>query len=173
MPLVVSVLAAVFLASAAPERVDAPGGVRSSNARIRAAIEEGRERSATFRDLVERLEGSSVILYVERGRCPCPKARSCLAFVTTTGGVRYVRAHVNLQQSQPRLIEEIGHELHHAWEVAEADQVTTRKAFARFYATLAGSGCHSQRCFETSRALLVERTVRREMSSRVGATRVQ
>ena len=91
--------------------------VRSTNSRIRAAIDEGYARSETFRSLVDRLEASDVILHIEPGACTCDRARACLGFVSSAGGVRYLRSHISLRQIQRELIQQIGHELFHAWEV--------------------------------------------------------
>jgi hypothetical protein len=163
----VSMGIALLVLSGAPPPSPTDANVRSTNPRIRAAIAEGSSTSPTFRSLVERLQGSTVIIYIERGDCTCVRARSCLAFVASTGGVRYLRAHVSLFQGQRKLIEQIGHELHHAWEMAEAPEVTSGRAFERFFARLAGKGCPERRCYETPGALAVEAAVRRELASSV------
>lgn len=154
----------LVLLSTVPPDASGPGGVRSTNVRIRGAIEEGVTRSPTFRGLVERLRESTVIVYIERGECRCSRARSCLAFVTSSGRVRYLRSYVTLQQTQRTLIEQIGHELHHATELAEAPDVTSRRGFAQLFAKLAGAGCFERRCFETPDALATEAVVRREIA---------
>lgn len=138
--------------------------VRSTNPRIRAAIAEGYATSNTFRRLVDGLQKSDVILHIEAGDCGCDRARACLGFVSYAGGTRYLRSRVNLRQIQRALIQEIGHELHHASEVAAAAQVTSPEHFAQLFEALRSSGCGGAQCYETRGALESEAAVRTELS---------
>ena len=80
-------LALVLLPALAAPQPARWSHIRSTNSRIRAAIEEGYARSKTFRSLVDQLEGSNVILHIERGDCTCYYARACLGFVSSSGRV--------------------------------------------------------------------------------------
>ena len=139
--------------------------VRSTNGRIRTALDEGYAKSRTFRGLVDSLERSDVILHIERGECACGRARACLTFLADAGGVRYLRSHVSLQQIQRHLIEQIAHELFHAGEILRARHVRSRRAFSDFFAQLRVSGCREPRCYETAGAEAAESAVRVELSS--------
>ena len=59
--------------------------VRTSDSRIRAAIAEGVERSALFRDLVAQLDASDVIVYAESD-CTMPeRLQGRLTFMSKAG----------------------------------------------------------------------------------------
>jgi hypothetical protein len=141
--------------------------VRTTNARIRQALSEGGRQSVTFWEMRNALEKSDLILYIEPGDCTCQGARSCLSFVTVTGGVRYVRAWVSLRQIQLELIEHIGHELRHAVEIADEPEVVSDSTLARFFERKAHPSC-SVRCgYETEDAQLAQAAIRAELHAAV------
>lgn len=137
--------------------------IRTTNSRIRAAIAEGHARSMTFRNLVQDIEASNIIVYIDRGDCTCDRARACLGFVSSVAGVRYLRSYVSLRQIQRELIQQIAHELFHASEIAGAPEVTSRAEFAGFFEGLRVSGCREPKCYETRGALRSEALVRAEL----------
>lgn len=104
-----------------------------------------------------------MILHVERGDCSCRNARSCLVFLSDSGGVRYLRSLVSLQRNQHDLIQQIGHELFHASEIAASPEVRNRAAFAQFYEQLRAARCERYGCYETSGAEQAELAVRAEL----------
>ncbi|HEY6362781.1 MAG TPA: hypothetical protein VIX63_16855, partial [Vicinamibacterales bacterium] len=65
---------------------DAPAmrRVRSSSASMVALIGQAAERSETFRGLVETIDASDGIVYVEEGRC-ARGVRACFVGVTDAG----------------------------------------------------------------------------------------
>jgi hypothetical protein len=141
--------------------------VRTTNARIRRALSEGERQSLTFQRLRLAVEQSDLILYIEPGDCTCEGVRSCLSFVAATGGARYVRVWVSLRQIQLELIEHIGHELRHAVEIADAPEVVSGAALARFLERRAHSSC-SLRCgYETEDAQLTQAAIRGELHAAV------
>jgi hypothetical protein len=137
--------------------------VRTTNARIRRALSEGERQSLTFRRLRHALEQSDLILHIEAGDCQCQPARSCLSFVTLTGGARYVRIWVSLRQIQRELIEHIGHELRHAVEIAAAPEVVSDVTLKRFYERSAHSSCGVRCGYETEDAQRAQAAVRAEL----------
>lgn len=99
------------------------GRVRSTNARIRGIVEEGYKRSPTFRGLVDRLEHSAVLVYIEAGRCrptDVQRLTGCLADLGDPGGVRHLRIVVDIALAGANLIGTVGHELQHAVEACES-----------------------------------------------------
>jgi hypothetical protein len=78
------------------------------------------------------------------------------------GSVRYLRASVSLKQIDDELIEQMGHELQHALEVALEPKITSERSLGAFYASRAQS-CGSARCYETSAALSAEEAIRRDL----------
>ena len=106
------------------------------DARIEQLIADGLNRSSTFRDIVDRLNRSDVVVYV---RCQQDVARredGYLKFVSSVGGYRYLQAHIRYNTSRVRQISLIGHELFHAVEVADAPAVIDVASFERQYARI-------------------------------------
>jgi hypothetical protein len=82
-------------------------------------VEEGYQRSATFRGLVDTLERLPVLVYIEPGRCPGSRRQrlnGCLARFGATAGPPHLRIIVAVGRATDALIATIGHELQHAKE---------------------------------------------------------
>ena len=126
------VLAATGSARAAERETVGPR-VRSSHPYIRAMIEEAAQRSPTFRRLIENIEATDGIVYVEQGVCG-HHVRACLAMmVTPTGDYRFLRVLIDARQPDWNVMATIGHELQHALEVLENRTITTSEAIYLFY----------------------------------------
>jgi len=99
--------------------------VRSSNSELSALIKQAGERSATFRDLVDTINASDSLVFVEAGDCR-HGVRACFVSVTATKSYRYMRVVVDTRKADSDLMGSIGHELRHTLEViAEPISVTT------------------------------------------------
>src|SRR5882672_11545456 len=71
---------------------DVPAHVRATDSQMLQLIQEGTERSVTFRTLVEDINRSDGIVYVERGICAFGHINGCvLPFITATPNNRYIR----------------------------------------------------------------------------------
>jgi len=80
-------------------------------------IAEAQVRSATFRRLVDAIDATDGIVYVEEGNCH-HRVRACLPpLVTTTDEFRFLRVLVDARQDDWQVMSDIGHELQHALEV--------------------------------------------------------
>ncbi len=139
--------------------------VRATEARIVTIVEQGVAGSATFRRLVQTLDASDVIVYLE------PKLnRSALAGylahrVIVAGPMRYLQIAVDMHLSDNRLVALVAHELQHAVELAAAISVRDSESMSRLFERASISfGCGG--CFETSAALDVEETVLTEMRAK-------
>src|SRR5512146_2640971 len=65
--------------------------VRSTNTAVLELIREGRDRTATFTGLIDTIERSNGIVYVEFGYCAFGHLNGCLLpFVGHVGGDRYL-----------------------------------------------------------------------------------
>jgi hypothetical protein len=107
--------------------------IRPTSALARKLIDAGVARSTTFRRLVQRLESSDVIVYVQM-RPNMPSDIGGLAeFMGRGGAYRYLRVSVGSSHHQNVMVALLGHELQHAAEVADAPGVQTAEAFAEFY----------------------------------------
>ena len=98
--------------------------IRPTSEKIGTIIDLGYERSPTFRELVETLEQSPVLVYIESGRCPAirrQRLNGCLADLGTAGGARHLRVIVDVGLPIDNLIATVGHELQHAVEARKAN----------------------------------------------------
>ena len=95
--------------AAATEAVSLPR-VRSSRPWIGALIEQAIERSHTFRSLVETINASDGIVYVEEGHCG-HGVRACFVHVTVAGPNRLLWVRVDTHKADSDLMGDIGHEL--------------------------------------------------------------
>ena len=150
---VVVAVAAVGSAHAGNSRV------RTDNPAIAAVIQDGIRRSATFRRLVETIDASDGIVWLEEGRCGL-SVRACLAFsVKQAGPNRLLRVVVEVRKPDWDLMGSIGHELYHAVEVLSEPRIKSNGAIYLFYQSV---GEPSGDRFETRAARKAGDAVRRE-----------
>jgi hypothetical protein len=156
-------LAAAIFAVQAPHAKpdDAPGlftRVRSTERFVIALIREGYERSPTFRELVDTLQQSNIIVFVQPAACAGGRIRSCLTSVNGSAIERHIRISVDTRTSHNALIATMAHELQHAVEIAEHPEVINASGVLRLYRQIAFGRCReglSEEC-ETIRALATE-----------------
>jgi len=156
----------LMLAMAITAQNSTVGHVRTTEPRILALIETGLSRSATFRRLVETLNESDVIVYVEQKLGRDEFGGYLDHNITNTGAFRYVRLKIETKGQDIRLISVLAHELQHAVEVAASpdarDAVSMARAFGRLGTT---SQCGNADCFETRAAIHVEDIVGAELKA--------
>ena len=134
--------------------------VRSSDAVIASALAEAESRSATFRSLVNTIEGTDGIVYVERGRCG-HGVPACLSLsVVSGGGYRWLRILVGSVDDVVSLMATLGHELRHAIELLTEPAVRTTAAAYLYYLREAPT---SRDAFETTAAIRAGLAVEREL----------
>jgi hypothetical protein len=134
-------------------------GVRSTSASITALIGQAAERSETFRRMVETINASDGIVYVEAGDCG-HGVRACLTAVTEAGPNRVLRVVVDMRKKESDLMASIGHELRHTIEVLSSTRVRNNRQLYFFYAR---EGRVSNRAFETAAAIVAGEHVREEI----------
>ncbi len=138
--------------------------VRADLPYVRALIDEGVHRSPTIRALVDRLNRSDVVVYVRLLDLPRPQLDGRLSLLTVGGGRRYLV--VDLSCTRPRDVQlaTLGHELHHAVEIADAPGVTDSRTLAGFFARI-GTNVSGwpQQAFETAGALSAGRQVHHDL----------
>jgi hypothetical protein len=140
--------------------------VRTTNPVIRALLAEAARLSPTFRHLIETIESSDGIVYVESGVCG-HGTQSCLATsITPAGTFRLLRILINTRRPRWDLMASIGHELRHAIEVLANPALISSAAMFFFYAQESGFLDHS---FETEAAIETGSAVRREIKASVAA----
>lgn len=120
-----------------------PGShVRSSNSGLIALIEQAGERSATFRGLVDRINASDSIVFVEAGDCR-HGVRACFVSVNATKSHRYMRVIVDTRKVDWDLMGSIGHELRHTIEVIASPRVRDNASKVLLYQQIGTQGTAS------------------------------
>jgi hypothetical protein len=166
------VLAAVLLAglldAAAPH-------VRPEGAELRALIAETAVRSATFRQLVDRIERSDLIVYVRTQHFASGRLEGRIGFATrATGatGARILLVELACPRSDAALAATLAHELHHATEIAEAPWVRDTAALAAYYHRIGETAPPVEHgaAFETAAARDTAVRVARELAAVVRVT---
>ncbi|HJZ72949.1 MAG TPA: hypothetical protein VKE51_14490 [Vicinamibacterales bacterium] len=141
--------------------------VRSPDPSVRRLIEEGAKRSATFRELLGRLNRTPWLVYIQRGQCPQAIAIGCLMHVVAHfEGAPYLRIFLDNRRRSPELeIEVIAHELCHALEAAESPGVIDTASLVAFFQRTARKTFESHRVttFETRAAVETGNRVAREL----------
>jgi predicted RNA-binding protein len=130
----------------------------------RTALEVGAGRSRTLAALVESVEGSEFIVYVETSRRLKDGMQGCL--VHGAAGTHYLRVILKTGLSLNERIEVLAHELQHVREVIQAgilnDPVAMQALFSRVGHNTRQRGARQQE-YETQAARLVATMVAREL----------
>ena len=141
--------------------------VKAVNPVQRALLRHGYDRSATFRQLIADIEGSSWMVFVQTGRCPEKTSLACLLhFVGQFDGSPYVRVIVNQEQRHPdNVIASLAHELRHALEIIQAVNVHSAADVRDLFRRIGWVSVKTPEVetYETKQAVDVGEAVRREL----------
>ena len=142
--------------------LDAPTRhIRTMDAPIRKLLKRGVRHSPSFAALVTRLQDSDIYVYVELvDRLP-GALEGRLMMLPTTNGHRYVRIQIALRGSIDDSTAVLGHELQHAVELADADDVIDQAGMAKLYERIGNRG--GDHIYDTMAAQEMGRVVRREL----------
>ena len=133
--------------------------LRTDDPRLAAALGRGWDESPTFRAIVDRLDGSDLIVYVSRGSLSGQTSAST-QLLTWTGGYRYVRVTMELDPDTDVGIAMLGHELRHALELADAPWVRDNAAVLALYREIGYASCAGPTpCYDTQEAVEAGREV--------------
>jgi hypothetical protein len=137
--------------------------VRTHHPVLATLTREGIDRSATFRRLVDAIQTTDGVVYVEQGRCG-HGVRACLALsITVAGPHRVLRMVVEDLHPEAEAIRAIAHELYHALEILGQPTITTSEAIYLFYKQY---GSWRGDAFETDPAVEAGNAVSRELGKR-------
>ena len=162
-------LCAVFgsVAHAEPrdEWLEAAGPrVRPQDRRSAVLLQEGLLRSATLRELVTRVEGSNVLVFVSMNPFGPAHVSGALTWMVSAGGYRYLRVGLNASQLNDQTIATLGHELRHAIEVIEDATVVDQDSLVAMYRRIGFPSPAVPRLgWETTAAMEAGFQVRREL----------
>jgi hypothetical protein len=107
--------------------------VRAMQKDAEALIAQGMAQSATFRRLVNQLERSDVIVYVDLRPDMRESIGGSLRFLARSATHRFLRVQVNRAEAPLWRVALLGHELQHAVEVAEAGDVSSAEDLRALY----------------------------------------
>jgi len=165
--LVLSLAATGLLLDAGPcAGADRLPCLRVTDRALASAVASGRERSATFRRLLQRIERSDLIVHLGRAREPFTrKLRGFTQFIAVTGGYRFVQVTIsNTYVPSDELVALVGHELQHVVEVAEAPEVVDPESYHQLYRTIGYPSCRTRRCYDTRAAVRTGQRVLEELT---------
>jgi hypothetical protein len=132
---VVSLAVVITAVTSPPVRAEtgpAHPRLRLPDRRLLPVVQAGRDHSPSFRALIERLETTDVVVYVQCARLR-PRLDGELTFISAAGGLRYVLVRIAWDLALPRKIAILGHELQHALEVADNPDIVSAGTLARAY----------------------------------------
>lgn len=165
--LVLLLLAATHGAAASEPTLPWKNGgprVRPNDARVASLLHIGRERSPTFSALVDRIEDSKVIVYLETQPRLRPRLAGVVTWVTATPAYRYLRASINPEMSLDQQIAAVAHELHHVVEIIEHPEVTSEQSLVALYRRIGARHPSGKHEWDTAAARDVTAIVRRELT---------
>jgi hypothetical protein len=142
--------------------------VRSTQRFILDIIQEGKDGSPTFRELLAAIDHSNVIVYVEPGVCAFGHLDGCLvAFMNVSPfGDRYLRVAINPRRDRVYVIGIVAHELQHVREVADAPEVLSVDGMLALFQRIGKApACPPplKECYETQAALRTGEAVMAEL----------
>jgi hypothetical protein len=134
------VAAAVVLAATAAESETPMNRIRPTSAVIANVMAQATQWSPTFRALVDRINTSDGLVYLEEGECR-GHVRACMVHAVTLAGPHRLlhikidrhRNDIDTRRVDPELIGLVGHELQHAAEVLSNPHLRTYADIASFY----------------------------------------
>jgi hypothetical protein len=107
--------------------------VRPMQKQVEQLLATGMDRSATFRRLVQRIEASDVIVYIETRRGLREGVGASMRYVSSSATDRFLRIQLNADYSPHTLVALLGHELQHVVEVADHPEVRSAEDLRTFY----------------------------------------
>ena len=106
--------------------------IRPQDPRLADLLRMGIARSATFRELVNRLESGNVIVYLSTSQLRSSLAGK-LTWMAKAGDFRYLKATLNIEQTADQMIATLAHELQHALEVSAEQEVVDQRSLLALY----------------------------------------
>ena len=134
---------------------------------IARLLDDARNNSATFRRLLETINDTDGLVYVEQGRCGAGPRACLLMTMMVAGPHRVLKIHIDVKRDDAAVIGSLGHELQHAIEVLRESGIRSAGQMFGFYARIAGdpTGRTDRLTFETEAAIRAGDAVRTEFKA--------
>jgi hypothetical protein len=161
--------AGVCAGQAGPAAATEPSTMRvrsNGDPAVTRLLHDAVERSPTFRRLVETINRTDGLIYIEPGTCG-PGFHACLLMsVTVAGPNRVLRIRVDTRRDPVAVMGSIGHELQHAVEALSEAGVRTNALIYAFFERLSGGpSARGQLEFETEAAVKAGDAVRNDIQA--------
>jgi hypothetical protein len=128
----------------ASDRLNGGPRVRPNDGRSATLLVEGIAKSPSIRRTIDAIEQSDLIVYIEMQPSLRKRVAGSLTWLTKTPQFRYVRISINPEQIGEQAIALLGHELHHALEVAREPAVVDPASLEAFYKRIGNAvGLHT------------------------------
>jgi hypothetical protein len=139
--------------------------VRTADGRIKAALAEGQQRSASFRRVLQRVEELDVIVYVEMQPLLRRRLAGTTTWVTATENFRYVRVSLNPALSKFHIVAALAHELQHVAEIGGAASIVDTRSLTDYYREAGIEKQTPSDEWETEAAKVTGQMVRQELAA--------
>ena len=162
---VLLILSSPASAATAIDRAAQPGGprIRPQDARVARLLQEGLDRSATLRALVDRVEAGNVIVYVKTEVGLAGHLDGGLTWLAASGGFRYVRVSIGPRLQGDAVIATLAHELQHVAEILDAPGVVCSRTLRDHFREIGLARSRDGHAWDTMAAQEAGRFVRREL----------
>lgn len=138
--------------------------VRASDGRTATILLDGLNRSETVRALVDELERSDVIVYLEIRWNLRRGLAGSLTWVEATASSRYLRIALSSDLTGDLMVATLAHELQHAVEIARERSIVNSTTMAGYYARNGLSMAGHWNGWDTQAARQTGDEVRRELA---------
>jgi hypothetical protein len=127
--------------------------LRPQSPRIEKWLDAAQRTSATVRALVERIERSDVIVYLEIRYDLNPQLSASLTWMAATETARLVRAALRPDLRPVDVVSMIAHELQHVVELVERPEVRTNDAMLELYQRIGHPTAQTGKQWDTKAAI--------------------
>ena len=138
--------------------------VRAADGRTASILRDGVARSETVRALVNEIERSDLIVYLEIQWNLSRGLAGNLAWVAATKAARYVRVSLNPELTTDAMVATLAHELQHAVEIARERSIVSSATMASYYERHGLDATSHWSGLDTLAARIAGDEVRRELS---------
>ncbi len=148
---------------AARDRTISGPHVRALSQDSAIVLASAQQKSATVRDLLDKIQASDLVVYVNVAALPADSPESGLSFISTSKMARFVLVTISSRAAADRRVELLGHELQHAVEVAGQEWVADNARLKSLMTVIGWRDENKARGYETTAANNVENQVRRDV----------
>lgn len=171
IPIVFAVFAvfAFLVITARPARADdpwkPPPHLRPETAEARDLVADATASSPLLRELVDRIEASDVIVYIRHTAFRDSTLTGRIGILSVAAGWRYLVIELACGRLRFDQMATLGHELHHAVEIAGEPSIVDTRSLAAFYSRIGmrTGGLFPGQMFETLAARDAGLTVKRQV----------